>query len=120
MANSTASPSREPAVWVAVAAAAITLATTLGLPLTPEQQTILNAAIVAVAGLVTAVWVKRDGQLPAVLGVAQALLAVAVGFGLNWGPERQSAILAMITVLAAAFVRTQVVAPRGPEGQPQG
>lgn len=119
MANSTTSPSREPAVWVAVAAAGITLATTFGLPLTVEQQTILNAAVVAVAGLVTAVWVKRDGQLPAVLGLAQALLAVAVGFGLNWGPERQSAIMAMITVFAAAWVRTQVVAPRGPEGQPQ-
>jgi uncharacterized membrane protein YoaK (UPF0700 family) len=117
MAGTTASPSREPATWVAVAAAGITLATTFGLPLTEAQQTILNAAVLAVAGFVTAVWVRRDGQLPAVLGLAQALLAVAVGFGLDWGQERQAAIMTMITVLAAAFVRTQVSARRGPNGE---
>ncbi len=116
---STARPSREPAVWVAVFAAALQLAVALGLPLDTETQAVINAAIVALAGFVTAVWVKRDGQLAAGLGLAQAAIAVGIGFGLKLSPEAQAALMGFLSVVAAAFVRTQVVAPVSAEGQKQ-
>ncbi len=118
--TNTAHPSREPAIWVAVAASALQLAVALGLALTGEQQAVLNAAVVAIAGFVTAVWVRRDGQVAAGLGVAQAAIAVGLGFGLKLSPEGQAAAMALLTALAAAFVRTQATAPVSAEGTPQG
>ncbi len=113
-------PSREPALWVAVGAAAIQLCTAFFVTLTVDQQAVLNALVVAVAGFITAVLVRRDGQVAAILGLAQAAIAVGVGFGLDWTPEKQAAAMAAVTALAAAFSRTQMTAKVGPEGTPQG
>jgi hypothetical protein len=60
----------------------------------------------------------RDGQVPALLGVAQALLALAIGFGLNVGAEGQAVIMSFVGAVAAAFVRTQVVARAPAETAP--
>lgn len=113
-------PSREPALWIAVGAAAIQLTAAFFVTLTVAEQALLNAAVVALAGFLTAVLVRRDGQVAAILGLAQAAIAVGVGFGLDWGPEKQAAAMAAVTSLAAAWARTQMTAKVGPEGQLQG
>jgi len=46
-----------------------------------------------------------------VLGVVQAVLACALAFGFAVAPETQGAVMAFVTALVSAFVRTQVVAP---------
>ena len=94
--------SRDPALYLTLIATAVRLLAAFVIDLTDSQQAVLNATATAVAGLIVALWVRRDGQVAAILGVAQALLALAVGFGLD-----------------AAFVRTQVTAPVSAEGARQ-
>jgi len=102
--------SRDPAFYVMLAATVIRLVAAFWIHLTDTQQTILNAAVAAIGGLVVAVWVKREGQIAALTGLAAALLAVAVGFGADINAEGQAAIMSFVGAAAAAFIRTQVVA----------
>jgi hypothetical protein len=111
--------SRDPALYLTGFATAIRLAAAFGLNFTETQQTILNATATAVAGLIVAVWVRRDGQVAAVLGAIQAVLALAVGFGLDMSAEQQALLMSFIGTAAAAFIRTQVTAPVTAEGARQ-
>ena len=103
--------SRDPALWTGLAAALIQFVSALVFPLTSGQQAALNAAVVAVAGLLTAFFVRRDGQVAAIIGFAQAVISGALYFGLKLTPEAQAAVMALVTTAAAMFVRTQAVAP---------
>lgn len=111
--------SRDPALWLTLFATAVRLAAAFIFDITADQQAVLNACATAVAGLAVAVWVRRDGQVAALLGVAQALLALAIGFGLDVSAEGQAVIMSFVGAVAAAFVRTQVVAPVSAEGARQ-
>lgn len=102
--------SREPALWLTLFATAVRLLGAFVIDLTDGQQAVLNAAATAGASLVVAVWVKRDGQVAALLGLAQALLALGVGFGLDISAENQAILMSFVGAAAAAFVRTQVTA----------
>ncbi len=103
--------SRDPALWLTLVATAVRLASAFLFHLTGEQQAVVNAAATAVAALIVAFVVAHDGQVAAILGVAQALLALAIGFGLNISAENQAVIMSFVGAAAAAFVRTQVIAP---------
>jgi hypothetical protein len=103
--------SREPALYLSLFATLVRLAAAFWWHLGDEQQALLNAAATAVAGLIVALWVARDGQVAALLGVVQAFLALAVGFGLNISAEGQAVIMSFVGAAAATFVRSQVVAP---------
>lgn len=102
--------SREPALWLTLFATAVRLTAAFWFEITDAQQAWLNAAATAIAGLIVAVWVRRDGQVAALLGVVQAFLALAVGFGLDISAEGQAVIMSFAGALAAAFTRTQVTA----------
>lgn len=110
---------RDPALWLTLFATAVRLLAAFVIHLTDEQQAVLNAAATAIASLVVAVIVRRDGQVPALLGVAQALLALAIGFGLNVSAENQAVIMSFVGAVVAAFVRTQVTAPLSAAGDRQ-
>lgn len=110
---------RDPAIWLTLFATAVRLAGAFLFEITDGQQAVLNAAATAVAALIVAVAVRRDGQVAAILGVAQALLALAVGFGLNVSAENQAVIMSFVGAVAAAFIRTQVVAPVTADGDRQ-
>jgi hypothetical protein len=103
--------SRDPALWLFLIATAVRLFSAFGLHVDEETQALINAAATAIAGAIIAFVVRRDGQVPAILGVAQALLALAVGLGLEVSSENQALIMSFVGGLAAAFIRTQVVAP---------
>ena len=110
---------REPAIWLTLFATIVRFAGAFLVDLTDEQQAILNAAATAIAGAIVAIWVRRDGQIAALLGAAQALLSLAVGFGLDVTAENQAVIMSVIGAAAAAFIRTQVVAAKpAPEVSP--
>lgn len=102
--------SREPALYLTLFATAVRLLAAFWLDLSDGQQAVLNACATAVAGLIVAVWVRRDGQVAALLGVVQAILALAVGFGANLSAEAQAVIMSFVGAAAAMFVRTQVTA----------
>lgn len=92
-------------------AAAIQLFSALILPLSVDQQGVLNAVAVAVIGAVTAWSVSAERAAAALVGVVQAVLACALVFGLDLAPDAQGAIMAFVAALASAWVRTQVTAP---------
>jgi hypothetical protein len=110
---------REPAVWLAVAAAALKLVGAFWAGFTPEQQSWCNAVLAAAMGLAVAI-IAHDGIVAAVLGLAQALLSLAVGYGLDWTADQQAVVMAFVTMVAGAFNRTQVTAPVPPKpgGEP--
>lgn len=105
---------RDPALYLTAFATVVRLVAAFFIDLSPDQQAWLNAVATAVAGLVVAFIVRRDGQVPAILGFVQAVIALAVGFGADLSAEQQAVVMSLIGALAAAFVRTQVVAPVGP------
>jgi hypothetical protein len=111
--------SRDPALWLTLVATAVRLAAAFLIHLTGEQQAVVNAGATAVAAMIVAVWVRRDGQVAAILGVAQALIALAIGFGLHVTAENQAVIMSFVGAVAAAFIRTQVVAPVNAAGDRQ-
>lgn len=101
---------REPAVWLALIATALKLMSAFWWDLSVDQQSVLNAVATATVGLIVAM-IVHDGQVASVLGFAQALLALAIGFGLHLSPEIQATIMSFVGVVVAMFVRTQVIAP---------
>jgi hypothetical protein len=101
----------EPAIIMTIVATLIRLGAAHFINTTAEQQTWVNAVVTAGAGLVSAVWVTHNKQVPALIGFAQALIALGVGFGFHISADAEAAILSIIGGIAALFIRTQVVAP---------
>lgn len=111
--------SRDPALYLFLVATAVKLFSAFILKVSPDTQAAVNAVAVAVAAAVVAAVVKHDGQVPAILGVVQALLALAIGLGLHLTADNQALIMTFLGAVAAAFVRTQVVAPVSATGAVQ-
>lgn len=111
--------SREPAIYLTAFATLVRLAAAFWFNLSDGQQAILNAAATAIAGLIVAIWVRRDGQLAALLGLVQGGLALAVGFGAHLSAENQALLMSAVGALVAMFLRTQVTAPVSAEGARQ-
>lgn len=101
---------REPAVVLGILAAAIQLIGSWLLPLSDTQQGALNAVAVALVGAVTAWKVTSDKALPALIGLAQATFALALAFQLDVPANIQAGVMALISAVGAAWVRTQVTA----------
>lgn len=101
---------RDPALYLFLVATAVKLFSAFILHVSDDTQTAVNAVAVAVAAAIVALAVKHDGQVAAILGVAQALLALAIGFGLHLSAENQALIMSFLGALAAGFVRTQATA----------
>jgi hypothetical protein len=106
---------RYPALVLGMVASVIQVGSGLFLDLTVAQTSLINAAVVAILGAVTAWLVKGDALVGALVGVGQALLALMIGFGLVLSPELQASIMALVSAAAAAYVHTQVVAPVPPQ-----
>jgi ABC-type enterochelin transport system permease subunit len=105
-------PSREPALLIlGLIAAVVQMVSAFLFPLTIDQQGVLNAVAVAIAGVITAAMVRSDQLAPAVLGAVQAILALGLAFGLNLAPEQQSVVMTFTAAVVAMFIRTQVQAP---------
>lgn len=102
---------REPAILMALAASIISFIGAFVVHLSDGQQTVLNAVVAAVFGLIAAWGLSKDRLVPAIMGVAQAVLNVTLAFGLHLSAERQSIIMGLVsTLVAALIVRPQVTA----------
>jgi hypothetical protein len=110
--------SRDPAIWLTAFATTVRLVAAFWIDLSGEQQAVLNAVATALASFIVAVMVRKEGQVPALLGVVQAIIALAVGFGAHLSAEQQAIIMSVIGGVVAAFVRTQVVAAKTIDGDP--
>lgn len=111
--------SRDPALYLTAFATAVRLVAAFWFDLSGDQQAVLNAVATAAAGVIVAIWVKRDGQVATVLGGIQAVLALAVGFGAHLSAEQQAIIMSFVGAVAAAFIRSQATARIAADGSPQ-
>ena len=101
---------REPAAWLTLIAVVVKLAAAFGLDVSADQQSAINAVAAAAMGLLVAV-LAHDGAGAAVIGLAQAALALALGFGLAWCADRPAVVMAAVPVVVGMWDRTQVTAP---------
>lgn len=100
---------REPALWLALVAVITQTISAFWAHVSTDQQAVINATAAALVGLIVAVTV-HDGIGAGVLGLVQAGLALAVGFGLHWSPEQQATVLSLASAAVAMWTRTQVTA----------
>jgi hypothetical protein len=102
---------REPALILGFAAAALKLVAAFGLDVTADQQTLINAVLAAGVGVWLAIVARNGAWAAALMQLAQAVMALFVGFGLNWTADKQGLVMATVAALLALFERTQVTAP---------
>ncbi|MGS2592111.1 hypothetical protein [Streptomyces hebeiensis] len=101
---------REPAAVLALFAILVKLAAAFGLDVSADVQASINAVAAAFMGVFIAA-VTRDGLGAAIVGFAQAALALALGLGLHWSAEQQAVVLTAVTLVVGMWDRTQVTAP---------
>lgn len=104
---------RDPALWGAFFASAISAVGTFFLHFTTDQEGALNGLVLAIIGVI--VWrITKDGAPALILGLVKAILLVAAAWHFNMPPDQQTILLAFMSALVAMFVRTQVAAPVPP------
>ncbi len=101
---------REPAAWLALFAICVKLASAFGWDASPEVQAWVNGVAAAAVGVILAI-VANDAVGAAIVGFAQAALALAVGLGLDWSAEKQAVVLSAVAIVIGMWDRTQVIAP---------
>lgn len=101
---------REPAVWLGIVAVCVQFFSAFVVNVSQDTQALVNAVAAAAVGVIVSFMV-RDGIVAALAGLAQAALALGMNLGLDWSGDRQAAVMAFITMVGQAFVRTQVTAP---------
>ena len=99
---------REPALWLAVMTALISVAGTFGFRLlSPDQAGLWNIAINAVAAAITAYAVRPIA--PAAFTYAVSVLAqLGAAYGLEMSPEQLSMLNATVVPILALLTRGQV------------
>jgi uncharacterized membrane protein YeaQ/YmgE (transglycosylase-associated protein family) len=101
--------SGEPAIWASLIASGVQLAAAFWLPISDEQVHLINAVVLAVAGVVvafTTVSPDNGGSIKAaILGAVQAVISLAVGFGWEASPEQTVAITSFVGLAVAVFIR---------------
>lgn len=100
---------REPALWMSLFSSIVMIVSAFFLPLTAEQQGMLNALCAAVFGMATAYYIDKGALSASLLGFVKAAFALAVAFGWQQSPENQAILMTAVSTLVAMFVRTQSV-----------
>ena len=108
---------REPAFWLNGFALLVAWLSTWFLHLTPEIQSVVNGAALALMGLIIA-FMTGDGQIAGIIGLVKALISLGLGFGLHMGDAQQTTLISLVSFIATMFIRTQVVAPVPPTKAP--
>jgi hypothetical protein len=107
---------RHPVLVTTFLAAFLQVLSSLVLHWTDNQQALLNAAIAAILGFIAAAGIAVDKALPALVGVVQAVLSVAVGFGAHITDSQMSMISALVASGVALWTYDRVTAKVGAVG----
>jgi hypothetical protein len=101
---------REITIYLALVAGVGQVLTGYGLDLDGHVQGWVNAGIVFVFAVVTAIAVN-EGLIALASGIVVAAGSLFAAFGLEWAAEAQTNVLALITVVGSFFLRKYVGAP---------
>ncbi len=110
---------REITVYMALVAGVFQVVAAYGFDLDGHVQGWVNAVIVFVFAVLTAISV-HEGLVALASGIVVAAGSLFAAFGLEWAPELQTNVLALITVVGAFWVRSQVGAPVPAGASPAG
>lgn len=102
---------REAALIPAFIAAVIQFLLPFFTDMSAELAAAVNGGLGFVAALVTAFAVSVDKGLALLAGSGNLIIQLAAGFGIAMTDSQQATLATVLTLLAAAFTRTQVVAP---------
>jgi hypothetical protein len=102
---------REPVYILAVIAVALKLAAAYGLDVSADQQTLINTVLACVVAVASAVVLRTGAAGAAVLQLAQAGLALFVGFGLDMSATEQAGWMSLVSAVLAVVSHGQVTAP---------
>ncbi|MGW6741621.1 hypothetical protein ACWGDX_12995 [Streptomyces sp. NPDC055025] len=102
---------REPALLLGFAAAFLQLLTAFGLNVSDTQQTLITTFLACIVAVATAIVLKSGALGATIMQLAQAGLALFVGFGLDWSADTQGKVMAALSAALAMWTRTQATAP---------
>ena len=102
---------REPALFAKLVGVAIMVISLFVTHWSPDVQGVVNAAVLAVVGLVVAWKVSYEKALAGLTGVAGALISLGAAFGLHLSADQQVGIMSAISIAVAFWLRGQVTAP---------
>lgn len=102
---------REPVYFLAVAAIILKLLFAFGVDVSADKQAVINAALAAGVGVISAIVLKTGAAGAAILQFAQAGLALFVGFGLNLSADQQGLLMSGIAAVLALVLHSQVTPP---------
>jgi hypothetical protein len=102
---------REPVILLAFVAVGLKLASAYGLDVTAEQQAVIMAVLSGIVAVVEAVVLRTGAAAAAIINLAQACLALFLGFGLAMTAEQQALWMLAVEGAVALFLRREVTAP---------
>ncbi|MFJ4863389.1 hypothetical protein [Streptomyces sp. NPDC088748] len=102
---------REPVYILAVVAIALKLGAAYGLDVSETQQTLINTVLACAVAVASAFILKTGAAGAAVLQLAQAGLALFVGFGLDLSATEQAGWMSLVATALAFVEHGQVTAP---------
>lgn len=103
---------REPSVILGAVAIVVQFVSAFWLNVSQDVQTGINAAAAALVGFIVAYAVKDESTFAAFVGLGQAALALAMNLGLHWSGDKQTAFMALFTIVGQFWlVRDRVTAP---------
>jgi hypothetical protein len=102
---------REPVYLLAFVAVALKLASAYGLDVSAEQQAVIMAVLSGVVALVEAIVLRTGAAAAAIINLAQAGLALFLGFGLEMTAEQQALWMLIVEGAVALMLRREVTAP---------
>lgn len=121
--NSNNEMTGEPALYASLVASGVQMAAAFWLPWSDHQVVLVNAVVMAVAG----VWVAfstrsadNGGSVKAaILGFAQAAISLAVAFGWAASAEQTAGVMSFVGLLVAVFIRQTSVPASAPQSSPK-
>jgi hypothetical protein len=102
---------REPVYLLAFVAVALKLASAYGLNVTADQQAVIMAVLSGVVALIEAIVLRTGAAAAAIVNLAQGVLALFLGFGLDMTAEQQALWMLAVEGAVALFLRREVTAP---------
>lgn len=102
---------REPVYLLGFIAALLQALSAFGVDISDGTQTAINAVSAAAVGLISAIVLKNGALAAAIVQLAQTVMALCVGLGLDWSADDQSKVMAAIGALVTLWLREKVTAP---------
>lgn len=102
---------REPVYILGAIAIFLKLGAAYGLDVSETQQTLINTLLACVVAAVSAVVLKTGAAGAAILQLAQAALALFVGFGLHMTATEQAGWMSAVAAILAIVEHREVEAP---------